>query len=336
MKSERRPMRITIFHPFSSRNAGDWIILKGTERILLEAFGEVELFSQEFGEDFKAEVKDYKSDMLVISGTPWFWDICTESTKYDLLRKVVEVHKDAKKVALGLGACYPLATNVIKNYIEREGDTSGAKERFSSDIKQIFGNFDFITTRDPIAQYILDSLGIKSVELFCPAVFSCEGEHRENEDKKPLLIFINPEEFVSSSSLDAIMKKWLVEFQLSIIKKYKPSIIVSSVRDAEWLQEHKLYGEWILSAEGIIEKIKEHNPIYSSRVHLAIPACVFGKTTYIFTLDTRYLTVSKMGAIPIFPFGWNTDCSLSGTTPDIKLKVAESREIMLKGLKELV
>lgn len=312
-------MKILLFHPVKSTNTGDHIILQGTERILKEAFGDVEFIYQEF-ESSSWKLEKYDVDLLVVSGTPWFWQQCCASVKYKQLEYVVELYKDVKKVGLGLGSCYTLTTNILPQFIypSKTSDVDWRKDDYRG-IQKSFGKFDLLLTRDLVAQKLLETAGIESYETICPAVFAYEGHITAPDLWKPLLIFQNPEVSVSRESCDEDFTKQYVDFQFKLAEKYNMEVRTASPVDSDYLRDVKKfkcereneggkpYSTWIKNSIELFEVLIRHNPVVSCRVHEAIPSRTLGNLTFILPMDTRFLTATKIGVIPLWTYGYPLD-----------------------------
>ena len=352
-------MKILLFHPLKSTNTGDNVILQGTENILRQAFLDVEFIHQEFTNDETMPRFDrLEVDLFVVSGTPWFWHVCHRSMKYKQLAKVVALYKDVKKIGLGLGSCYPLTTNIFSNFIYPNENVGGGDWRKDDVecIKNSFGKFDLLFTRDSVAQEILKVAGIESYETVCPAVFAYDGDryiYQPVKDKS-LLIFQHPERSLSQDSCDKEFSRPYVEFQFKLVEKYKMEVKTASPLDSDWLRDVGLlkcerevdggvpYSTWIKNPTELMQVLIQYNPVVSCRVHEAIPSRMLGNLTYILPMDTRFLTATKVGVLPLWPYGYPLDL-LELPTPDLdkiniftQRKVKEGRLVMIEKLREVL
>ena len=351
-------MKILLFHPLKSTNTGDNVILLGTEAILREAFLDVEFIHQEFLDD-KPNLTFQKLDvgLLVISGTPWFWHVCHRSIKYKQLFTVTKLYADIKKVGLGLGSCYPLTTNILKNFVYPDPKATGGdwRQHDQEGIKQIFEKFDLLFTRDHIAQEVLKTAGIESYDTVCPAVFAYDGNrNHQGHASKPLLIFQNPGAGISATSCDQDFIQQYLKFQFRLMRKYNMEIRTASPLDSDWLRNEggfacekvdeggEPYSTWIKSPMELLSILGQYNPIVSCRVHEAIPARVMGNSTFILPMDTRFLAATKVGVIPLWPYGYPLDL-VELPNPDLdkiniftQRKVKEGRLLMIEKLREVM
>ena len=309
-------MKIVLLHPVKSTNTGDLVILKGAENLLKEAYGEVEFLYQ----DLDGGLKPQAADLFVVSGTPWFWEVCHRSEKYEKLKNVLELYPKAKKVGLGLGACYPLTTNTFSKYIYP--DPAAVKQGFGDwrldDIQRIqnrFEKFDLLITRDRVAQEVLKTAGLESHETVCPACFAFDVRQNKVLDFKPLLIFQDPAKGVSKVACDKDFSEQYTSFQMALHEKFNMDIVTSSPVDCDWLRDvaelkseiDRPYSSWMRNVPDLLGVLESHNPIVSCRVHDAIPARMMGKLTYILPMDTRYLTAVKVGAMPMCTYGFSEE-----------------------------
>lgn len=107
-------------------------------------------------------------DVVAVVGTPWIWDLCERSEKYERLMSWIREAKSngQRLVALGIGSCIRWG----------EGARSFTYDSSSSIVKEAWGSFDFIACRDWIAKDILMCCGVNSTYLPCPSYFSIGKE----------------------------------------------------------------------------------------------------------------------------------------------------------------
>jgi len=356
-------MKILLVFPLHSTNTGDKVILLGTENILKEAFGEVEFSYLGFkNESVNLDIKNISddTDLIVVAGTPWFWEACHRSPKYVQLMDIACV--EIKKVGLGLGSCYPLNTSILKTYIypDMVAVEKGGGDWRHADMVQIqdrFGKFDLLFTRDPVAQELLKTAGLESYETVCPAVFAYKFD-KPLVKNKPLLIFQNPVVGISSESCDTDFVKQYIDFQLALMDKYNMEVRTTSPVDSDWLRDvAKLkcereddggvpYSTWIKTPEELLLVLKQFNPVISCRVHTAIPSRALGNLTYILPMDTRFLVATKIGVLPLWTYGYPlgagivdfdiTDLDLDKLNAFTKDKIEEGRNLMIEKLRRLM
>ena len=99
-------------------------------------------------------------------GTPWIYDQCQTSYKYQWL---TEQKPQGRFIALGIGSSFPLgwtAETHIKSLPKDQRDF----------LKGIWGQFDIIAVRDTVAQDWLRMLDIQSHIIPCPSVLTSVGD----------------------------------------------------------------------------------------------------------------------------------------------------------------
>lgn len=121
-------------------NIGDLVVIAGAEKILPS-----------------------RANALV--GTPWFWDACAGSDKYQWLRKLLDTSPPL--MAVGVGSCFPLGYD--ERMILDNPDQSQA-------VWSLWSRFTRISVRDEMAKRLLDGLGIPCTLLPCPSVFAVDTE----------------------------------------------------------------------------------------------------------------------------------------------------------------
>ena len=326
-------MKIGIVCPANSTNSGDLVILEGCRKLLQEAFGNYEEVLHDFDFGFTGKIfplsdsfesiqatmdgaiearkhidKFIKSDidLLVVAGTPWIWDMCQKSDKYKRLEYIVDGMPNVKKIALGLGASFPLATNAFSMYFDHPDKLRFATRSF----KNIWGKFDFISCRDMLAYDCIKLTGIDCDLHYCPASFIDVPSDSLTHDK-PVLVFHNPRCGTSTEALDERFVEDYIGFQLKFIDKHNPKIIAMCKSDLDWLVDHERtdwkkveqQGMLITQPEQLYDRLRDASFVISSRVHAAIPAALMGKPTYIMPVDTRYLTATLVGVRPLLTWG---------------------------------
>lgn len=356
-------MKILLVFPSHSTNTGDKVILLGTENILKEAFGEIEFSYLGFkNESLNLHIKNISEDidLIVIAGTPWFWEACHRSPKYKNLMSIACIEK-IKKIGLGLGSCYPLNTSILKTYIYPDMEAVNKKGDWRyEDINRIrnrFGKFDLLFTRDSVAQELLRTSGIESYETVCPAVFANKFDTSIVKNK-PLLIFQNPKTGISGESCDDDFTKQYLNFQLQLIEKYSMEVRTTSPVDSDWLRDiAKLkceraddggvpYSTWIKTPQELLSVLKQFNPVISCRVHAAVPSRALGNQTYILPMDTRFLVATKIGVLPLWTYGYPietgiididiSDSDLDKLNVFTKGKIEEGRNLIIEKLRRLM
>ena len=343
-------MKIILFHPLNSHNTGDGVILRGTENLLKEAFGNVDFIYQEFRDAEERQEVTYQkhdADLLVVSGTPWFWETCRRSVKYQELSKIVALYPDMKKVGMGLGSCYPIRTSIVRDFIKPDME---AVEKGNGDwrfddilkIRETFGKFSLLMTRDPVAQRLLKVTGLTSYEVACPAAYAHEG--KPEKKTKSLLIFQDPKASISKESCGGEFSRQYIDFQLKLVERYGMEIITASSPDSDWLIKNGVMSQptFIKSPDEMFSVLDTCSLVVSCRVHEAIPARVSGALTYILPMDTRFLTATKLGVIPLWTYGYPLDLLEIGR-PNIdrinsftQTEMARSKTLIIEKLRGLI
>ena len=304
--------RLLLVHPTTSTNFGDHVILEGVKKLLGGISGadfEFDFCNVEEIEKDPSCVQKYASDgyhAMIVTGTPWLWDMCNRSNKVQGLKHLLE-NISCKKIALGIGSCYPLTTNTLGQFlfqVDGKGRPDPTRQDSLREIKEIYSMFDLIVVRDQIALRVFEEIGIKAHETICPAAFSVDAaENIEAGETRPLLVFTNPSEGISNESCDSVYTSDFIQFQKWFKETYDPRVVTMCPLDRDWCVGQGWEVEWIQDIKRFEEILMQTSFCISSRVHAAIPATVFGIDTYILPLDTRYLTAVKVGAQPILPTG---------------------------------
>lgn len=223
--------------------------------------------------------------MLVVSGTPWFWDQCQVSKKYEVLKYMISVFKDRPKIALGLGSCYPMVFSYSEDY---------------NYIKEIWGQFNFISVRDSIAANLLANNEVQVYSTFCTSSFYPYYPKKEQIVLTPTVVFYEPSIGVSKSILSSEYITKYRLFQIEVIKRYSAQVLVLDEREGKFLESFNIQSHKVLNHYDLMEKLNGSSFVLSGRVHSAIPARMMGIPTYILPVDTRWLTTLNFGITPIF------------------------------------
>jgi hypothetical protein len=300
-------MRVLYLYPYKGVNLGDNFTLEGSKYLMTKAIGNHEIIMVDLAEvegnpDIVfTKYKNIDIDIFVVSGTPWIWDCCTDSKKYKALINLLEIYKDKKKIAMGIGSCYPVSFRIL-NILCLSQD----KKEFIEELHKVWSQFDLIFTRDTLASKILEIVKIKHFDEICTSaqLKQCMILPMENNKKHPSLIFYNPELGLSRESLDRYFIEDYLFFQLRFISEYNPSIYVIEPQDLEYVKNKLgLNVERISDTKRLLEVLNNSTFVLSGRIHAAIPARMLGIESFIMPVDSRYLTAIKIGVIPIFTQG---------------------------------
>jgi hypothetical protein len=299
-------MKVLYLHPYKGTNLGDLFTLEGSKYLMTKAIGYHEMLMIDLStvEEnpnlvFEKYIKE-DIDIFVVSGTPWIWDCCTSSKKYKALTNLLELYKDKKKIAMGIGSCYALNAAVLSQQIMCE-----KKKGFIKELNEVWSKFDLIFTRDTMASKILEYAEVKHFDEICTSshLKKCIESPKIKKEEIPSLIFYNPELGLSRESLDKYFVEDYIFFQLRFIKEYNPNIYTIEPMEYEWLKSHGINSERISDINKLLEILNNSKFILSGRIHSAIPARMLGKDVFLMPVDSRYLTTTKLGIIPIFTQG---------------------------------
>jgi hypothetical protein len=300
-------MKILYLHPYKGTNLGDNFTLEGSKYLMTKALGDHEIIMADLAEvEGNPEVaftkyKNIDIDIFVVSGTPWIWDCCTVSKKYKALTNLLEVYKNKKKIAMGIGSCYPVNFSVLNNLC-----LNPDKKEFIKELNNVWSQFDLIFTRDTLASKILEITGVKHFDEICTSsqLKQCMILPNDTKKKRPSLIFYNPELGLSREILDRYFIEDYIFFQLRFIKEYNPIIYVIEPQDLSYvIDKLGLDAEMIVDTERLLEVLNNSTFVLSGRIHAAIPARMLGVNTFLMPVDSRYLTAVKVGVTPIFTQG---------------------------------
>jgi hypothetical protein len=314
-------MKVLYVHPAESGNVGDQVILAGCRNIMRAVIGEHEevLCNLECGRDYIVEtLKDVTCDIIVVSGTPWLWDMWEMSVKFQTLKACVELYPHAMKIGLGLGSCYPLDTGCLTHYFYDE-----LKKPSVEAVQEIFSQFNYVTVRDEVAWHCFQYAGVPAHLQLCPSAFI--EPFSQWESSRPLLIFHDCKQGISGSGIDKWFADLFIEYQLRFMNLYNPLVLTATQVDNEWCMANKITSHLVDNLDFLLYFLGRAKFILSGRVHAAIPARLMGKRTWLLPCDTRYLTAVPFGVKIVLPSSgdlemFEHDTSFSTLPPFINIE----------------
>lgn len=295
--------KVLYYHPLRGPNLGDDVTFNGAVQLLEKAIGkhEITTYYTENPENVPTdEVK--KTDMLVLAGTPWLWDRCEESPKYQAFNKIVDAFKNKPKLALGIGNGYPL------KYIPPE----------NKDVAEVWKKFDFIATRDSIASGMLTSAGIDNLYTFCTSAYAPIYEKKGisiNEESRPTVVFYDPAIGLAKSVLPVQFCEIYKDYMHRIIRKYNAKVMVISQEEKDGLLVHGIEAYLPKNIWDITDYLYGSRFVLSGRVHSAIPSAMLGIPTYIMPIDSRWYTTIPFGVVGLTEEMYYGDANLHSFRP---------------------
>lgn len=209
-----------------------------------------------------------RDDTIYLVGTPWFWDLCEQSKKYEWLEAQIN-HKRARNkrlMAVGIGACLPLESGVE---LLRKPETVKVCRR-------IWSRFQLIIVRDPLAKKFLESLDIPCHLLPCPSVF-CPVPGL-NIPRRRSTIFIDAPPFHDD------------------MRRQRQQIVPPVMAD------RFLYQPGVFRARDVVNLFElwtSYGTLVSCRLHALLPLATL-RLVAICPLDSRAQTATWLG-VPVWP-----------------------------------
>ncbi len=292
-------MKITYLVP-QFQNIGDKVILIGAKSHYEKIYGKCE---HELKFQSLPPTEPFETDIFVVCGTPWIWDLCTKSSKYNCLIKYLQMVKCKRKEALGLGSCYH-RKSLDRKWI--------AFQHLSvcDNLAEIWKQFDYVSVRDHYAEYILKGLGVECFLTKCPAYNAVD--YLEVKPKNGLynaLAIHDLTKGIGGEIMPLTYAATWKEILKKIIKKYEIEKLMifheSEMKIAEDLDikpdmfmEQDVKGGCHEKVRSLFRFLAEAKTVVSSRVHVSVPAICLGKPTFYIPIDTRSLTIQ--GATSIY------------------------------------
>ena len=355
-------MKIIFLHPFESKNLGDKVILEGTQRLLMRTFGNYDSSLCDLGQaiDDESYLDNFnwnEANLFVLSGTPWLWDKCHQSSKFHILEKILSfLPQSTRKIALGIGSCFPLATNVMEVYLYQKDDAGvyeSTRQHTREKLTKIFSKFDFVFTRDILACRILRSVGVPAYHSICPAAFietpdiigplihTSFSDITPKRPARPLLVFTNPFDGVSRESCDQSFMEDFIQFQKWFKEEFNPIVVTMDSLDRDWCTGQVWDVTLLQSVSEFLKIANESSFVVSGRVHASLPAAALGKPSFILPVDTRYLAAVRLGVIPILTssdldwWGWSKYFEDPKSSVHVKNVIQSNLNFLIDKLQEI-
>lgn len=287
----------------SPTTATDGIIAAGAHNLLSEIFGKYEyntINSQKLGKlDFNSLpdacfYPNEKFDAIVVLGTPWLWDQFYLSSKYINLMRAFDIHKQVRRVFLGVGSCLRLDDSITLK-----------REQEAEHLQLMMGGGAINIVRDSLAKEALDNAGVESHLLHCPSYF-CYGVTPTISIKSDtnILVWYNPLTGISNDYWQGNKENLDSYFDLivSFYKAYNPQVYCAVNEGIHYEEDIKLTKKLGLPPPIILQDW-EHTKkimgdgkiILSGRVHCGVPAYVQRKQIGILPIDSRAKTLTDFG-----------------------------------------
>ena len=301
-------MRVLFIVPSPDANPGDAIIFGGISKLINTSmavtFSECYYFEAPSAKiiDQNRQVTLREFDALIVCGTPWLWDKCVGSRKYEELRYLLNRYRHTKKIALGIGACLPF--HFGKDLICADATIAAA-------LRDFWQTFDLITTRDRLASEILNACGVTTHHTCCPSILSTSGyggqAPKRHTPNRGALVFYLPQAGISRESLPEDFVDDYVSMQLALAAAKNLDIACLTETEAKYLgQRLKVDASTIRilsNADDIHAFVEGRKLLVTGRVHVAIPALMSRCDAYLLPVDSRYRTAAELGVGILWRYG---------------------------------
>lgn len=298
---------------FDTDSATDGVIFKGIENLFKIVFKEFEFKSvirtenlkvrdqfiriarfDEFDEKELDEDRFYPGevfDAVIVPGTPWIWDQFHKSVKYKNLINMIETHRYAPVIFLGIGSC-----------VSKGNEGAIMREEEKKEINNLFSKGS-VVCRDSLAYLALSNANVESNFLPCPSYFAYDGEDFKNHSDSRDLSFVYFDPYDSISAISWKDKKEDYDRFLEIaenIKKKDNVKIYSAINSSDKKIIDK-YSEFILlkNSSDTISLIKNSKKLISVRVHCTAAAYANGIDSAVIPIDSRAKTLTDFGCFEI-------------------------------------
>ena len=301
--------QILVIHANSDYNCGDQLIYLGAKHLITEALGGSQNIDFKQFDIYRAEHNPitYPSfypwgdiDIIALAGSPWIWDQCLKSPKYQVLTNVLKRYPKIKKIALGLGSCFTWEQyeSMINNPLLSLQQVLNISDDSCIQLIDLYKQFDYITVRDHFCKLFFDKLGIESYDRFDTSIYAYPhfSPLKSVRTDKKILWFIDPSQGLSHSNLPFKNQDY-IDYELNWAKENDADIYCNSYQSMLTLRKLGIQNSsFSVDLDFIYHKLSEYSEILSGRIHMAAMSFLASipKIT-ILPVDTRFLTVTKLG-----------------------------------------
>jgi len=214
-----------------------------------------------------------------------------------MLSKAIERFPKAKKIALGLGSCFPKEgyDYYFKNNIESTRnffDVEASKDKSKLGYK-IFSSFDYISTRDLLTYKLLENAGIKSAYSVPSSVFFPMNTKKRQSTDKSVLWFSDPTKGISKDSF--VDNTSYVDYQIQWAKDNKADIYCNTAGDKSTLIELGIKGNYSTDLQFLSKHLQSYSNMLSSRLQISILGHLGGiENVTLLATDSRALSVQGL------------------------------------------
>jgi len=281
-------------------NAGDSVANLGCRGLFMKLFQNGVIYDSYHMAEPEALRYDliqfYRNEFALVLCTPWIWDRCETSVKYEILKDFNKRATADRRLALGLGSAYHLDSDQI------DKKTGVWDPRTIEMVQEYWEGYEHIVCRDRLAYHMFgqfipeDRLTI----MPCPSFYISQVfDIKPKKIKSEVLVYaeINSQIFWKIRE-DQVQKP--MDYQDKLIKD-GIDVITMIPRDRDHFRD--TYGReptyHVVDPLDIVNTIGEYSKLISPRVHACMPALSLGLDVEIIPLDTRALTAVHLGAKPI-------------------------------------
>lgn len=291
-------MKTIIYYRDSNGNPGDTFSNMGCQLLCGRAIGPHYTVSWYATQPFSTDMPLSTHDAAVVCGSPWLWDQCNQSEKYQLLRQFLDFSQAKLKLVIGLGSSFIL----------------GQKRPPTLDT-DIWREFDLVLCRDQLAADLLSEDGVKATVVPCPAYFAgLELAKRTAQGGPEVLVytaFADPRSVPGAKYADPTALAEFQEFQRRWLKQGRP-VLTMTVPDLEEVNRLGKEPTWhSVDPATLTRHFTSFSAVYTGRVHGAIVAQAAGCAAHLFPIDSRAVTAVQVG-VKLFGRGANDHHELQG------------------------
>jgi hypothetical protein len=290
-------VRALVIHPVSNYNIGDLLTYIGTQEILRAVDPDIEFIFFDM-DRAERELDTYMSrfywgtvDVLVLAGSPWIWFEGQDSAKFRVLSEAIKRFPLIPKIALGIGSCFPLCfltTDDVKIEVELI-----CNPKFLKGLKDTFGQFNLVVTRDPMAFKVLKLAGVPSFYAKDTSLYAKKSIKGFSNRSRPLCIFQDPTFSLSRNEFTDSYIEEFMQAQKVYIEREDAEIYTISAEDAFSATKYcNREARYVADLDWMGANLRSRQSVLSGRVHMALLADMMGALEVIaLPMDSRILTL---------------------------------------------
>lgn len=280
-------------------NLGDELTLKGGLNLLNRAIPGVRFRIVDFNEPFfefrGLEINDV--DLVAVVGSPWVWDQALESMKYKWIMYLRKYFPRIPVLALGVGTSLYLQ-NLDQRFLAYISNQTTSVNSDTVTLREVWGQFDLVGSREPFAHKILKGLQVNSKNLMDISAWARVPVRLgvpADLNPAPVLWFYLPSRQILGD-YESFDYGGYIESALIWAQSEGARVLCMLKEESEFLSTRGIHHELVESLDEAFVEISGAQEVRSGRVHMAIVARLAGvRKVTLDAVDSRAWTVTRFG-----------------------------------------